>query len=1801
MTDYANKFAETVAAVVKPQLQEARPGHCMRLSDLPLQILEILAPLLAEALPSAHICLLQAQSGPEPWRVSPFKVVELRNQAERPLLVLIPPHLRTGAEDSFDVSTFQVLNVAEALSHLRDWLLAEMPDELAAGIRAVLNFCATTGLADEDAVVAYLMTIRHNDYDPECAGGALYELGLLPDFDLFKIPTQLAYRLEHLNYPSVQVLSDPSFPPALRPRNLKVEAGSLDGPIFRLLQSLGHQGARVWSSRLATEGEWRPYSLDQWHFVKQTELQPVQVRVNALPLPMREDGLARRFEATTGRQFKISWETDPAPQLCRDLAYFRIQAVDPYGIFQWESTRIQKGKSTARSRSRLITSDQLQDLEEGLYFFRVCAYSRNGELLNGNDPPRDPGQPDGKRISESEDIWLDRELGEVPTLSGKAPEVQSIAEARFLANMTELAVGKRTVDSEEIKTYRTEEGQARLQYTLVVGEKAYSLVLPSVLEEAQTKILADATYLGGWRIDFTHVNDRAAQRLDDPVPNTPEAQALRQAREVFFTQLHRDGVNCLEVANLLRYRDAVNNLVDAYCEWIQTLYTEDGLMTPSTVLLGDTVELRLPVQGGRFTRAYLLAPTHPLRLLWLTQHALYLESVVGQSRNSPAPTQVLTQHGIEYLRKALKPEHIPAFIPDQRRHVQVDFGALSPFWSLYGDPSQVDAFSIRSLVRRLLGLRGSGSEVRFSTGQVAAHIDRYLRQHPYIRVLKLNAFNPGDGAVIASALLQLDKNWPDLRYDVRLFTRVDNLPGCGTALADLANVDESERAEALSLSGVINHPTRPKLLFSRAEYADFLRKPRDYAAHLAIMTEALPIRVELHPPLVGRGSYLHGLVHVSVGEYASYQTGMAWRKQYPANQCPDPPAIVGAADRIQTLQSAWGMAVSTVATGRVCTDLLPTTVLQLSPQAESLLHTIHEVCDRVITIDRNLGLDYFDREVGTYLLDYAPENPLGAGERLMLTTRTVEEVEELIAPALTEYLPDLSNATQQQAGVTAILQALRSLSGRLGLRLLAAPNQRDDVIGLALVRLFAEQYGLLQKRFLIPLDAHRDWFQRARAEGNPSLSRSDVVMVYLDPLRRHIEFRLVEVKLRVELGGPAAIQALQGEMAHQLENSEDTLRRLFGFEPGRVDQPFRAKELADVLRFYLERALRFRILDVAQVEVARQFLDTLDDGYELSFASTGVVFAFSENGWQRDVVRSHEFYCIGYDLLRRLVTNAVQRMMRGQAVPSTPTRAMELASSPDTDDDVSSAESAVSEMGPAMEDDPSYGPIRTAFDRTLPPSQKLQMRPRPTLFPEDRKYELEVTREDTSPSEDDGGATPQASAESAEIIGGQLESEQVPDSDQAVDKELAATSREPAPPLDSLTSVQEAATATGRVEPPNVVSCDLFLGDSVLSGQFGLLGTASGYRTAVDLDGCNTISLFGVQGGGKSYTVGSIVEMAIKQIPGINVLPSPLAGVIFHYDDSQEYPPEFVSMVHSNDNPQDLTILEREYGAAPLGINDIVLLVPTDKVEERRREYPLLRVEPITFHPTDLNLSAWRFLMSAVTNQSMYIQQMTMIMRRYRGQLTVDNLRRGVEESGLSKAQKELALGRLDLATQFIDDRHRLSNLVTPGRLLIVDLRDELITRDEALGLFVVMLQIFANVPGFNKLIVFDEAHKYMANADLTDHLVGVIRQMRHQGVTVAIASQDPPSLPAAIIELSSMVILHRFNSPAWLKHVQKSVVAFNSIQTSDVTQLRPGEAFVWANKATDGAVIRGPVKVQCRPRVTRHGGGTRRATGESE
>jgi len=404
--------------------------------------------------------------------------------------------------------------------------------------------------------------------------------------------------------------------------------------------------------------------------------------------------------------------------------------------------------------------------------------------------------------------------------------------------------------------------------------------------------------------------------------------------------------------------------------------------------------------------------------------------------------------------------------------------------------------------------------------------------------------------------------------------------------------------------------------------------------------------------------------------------------------------------------------------------------------------------------------------------------------------------------------------------------------------------------------------------------------------------------------------------------------------------------------------------------------------------------------------------------------------------------------------------------------------------------------------------------------------------------------------------------------------------------------------------PPTL---DIYVGDNQVGKQYGILGKTAEYeqKIALDLNGTNTISLFGVQGAGKSYSIGTVMEMTLRQFQNVNYLSHPLAGVIFHYSESEDYKPEFTSMIYPNTKPDEVNKLRQGYQAQPDRVRDIVLLVPKAKVLERRQEYPNIPVVPISFASSELGIKEWKFLMGAANNSALYIKQFNNLLRSLREDITLANLENAIATTKLlSAAQKELATMRLSLAKEFINDAVELKQLLKPGRLLLVDLRDEFIEKDDALSIFVVMLNIFAAArqedgSTFNKFIVFDEAHKYMANKSLTNVIVETIREMRHKGISLMIASQDPPSLPTEIIELSTILLAHRFNSPQWLKHIQKALIHLAHLTPEEMAGLKQGEAFFWTSKSNDPKFTHRAVKIKTRPRVTQHGGATLTAGGK--
>ncbi len=960
--------------------------------------------------------------------------------------------------------------------------------------------------------------------------------------------------------------------------------------------------------------------------------------------------------------------------------------------------------------------------------------------------------------------------------------------------------------------------------------------------------------------------------------------------------------------------------------------------------------------------------------------------------------------------------------------------------------------------------------------------------------------------------------------------------------------------------------------------AEFQANPDRHAAHLTFLFDVFPakevsaVRVE---EAVGTAP-VYGLLQDFHVDYIEDEHTVAWRRWPQHGPALELPGAEELTDLLADLPRLLSTAAASVATGQVGLKLVPVVTLMLDAQDRALIHRVHEVSDWVITVDRNMGIEFFDHggKPGRpdYLIDHSPDMTSDFGHRLFITSRSLQELEIMLEPALTQY--DLQT---DRGHATVLLHQIRSLSGRLALKLLSSPAQRAEVLGLALARLYLDYQSVFRNQILVPLDTHLELYRVLKSHAGElgdeiSFRRTDLALFDLDTAARTITCRLVEVKCYAGVGDLSAYNQLKGHIATQITQSEQVIAHHFDPHRTPTDRPDRlikTREFVALLEFYLDRAIRYQLFDPDAASEAHTLLATLERGYRLQFTRSALIFDFEKPGTEP---AGHEggieYHRVGKDLIHQLI-EAAKAITYG-----------------------SESEAMTSEPG---------GGTHT---RTLSETKLSVPRLEEAAFlgsPRARSTEAGMY-------EPEGGGD-------IGLQSGSTDAEKARTGPESLEHGRAVTGNEPGkatmPVEHSTTAASVSELPQASEEIPGKSSArtavhaadaqyDILLGATRPSPQYGILGEVAGRKIALDLNETHTISLFGVQGGGKSYTLGAIAEMAALAIPQLNVLPHPLATIIFHYSPTQDYRPEFTSMVAPNDEEGQLQALRERYGAAPQALRDLVLLSPQSKVEARRAEYPNIAIYPLKFAASELQASHWWFLMGAVGSQSTYIRQLNQIMKEHRDDLSLVSIRQGINASRLPDHLKELAHQRLDLAAEYIDDHAHLGEMIRPGRLVIVDLRDEFIEKDEALGLFVVLLQLFADVryqgESFNKLVVFDEAHKYIDSSDLVASLIEVVREMRHKGTSIMVASQDPPSVPVSLIELSSQIILHKFNSPAWLKHIQKANAALAALTPEKLANLSAGEAYVWSSKATDDAFSKGTVQIRCRPRVTRHGGATKTA-----
>ena len=424
------------------------------------------------------------------------------------------------------------------------------------------------------------------------------------------------------------------------------------------------------------------------------------------------------------------------------------------------------------------------------------------------------------------------------------------------------------------------------------------------------------------------------------------------------------------------------------------------------VLALDTVEVELGDHRGERRQAMLVAPTHPLRALWLLVWSKLADWWLAKATKGEKEFVVPTR---DALLGRLSLVNFPAVLAVGPGRIFTAIDNIHPFWTLYGTSNEENPRGLIAEVCTALDLdEPSIGSFSLNGAYLADRVRRYLIQHPYVKTLTLNCFNAGRAKAIADMLVELQGNpdFRDLRYDVRLFVPDPDVPGLGEDLGQLLSPDSALSEEADAFTVLTGTHLSPKLSYSVRATRDFRKSPADYPAHVSMLFDVFPAQEAgaepLEPSSVEHDAApIHGLLQDFSVLYSEVGNTVSWRRR-PKHALAAPlPGVEDLTNLLSRLAETLSCAAASVATHQSGLNLRPVSKLVLTPEDKALLHQVHECSDWVFTVDKNLGIEFFDHSGRSgrpdYLIDHSPDLSSNAGRRVVITSRSLTEIEAMFA------------------------------------------------------------------------------------------------------------------------------------------------------------------------------------------------------------------------------------------------------------------------------------------------------------------------------------------------------------------------------------------------------------------------------------------------------------------------------------------------------------------------------------------------------------------------------------------------------------------------------------------------------------------------------------------------------------------------------------------------------------------------------------------------------------------------------------
>ncbi len=731
--------------------------------------------------------------------------------------------------------------------------------------------------------------------------------------------------------------------------------------------------------------------------------------------------------------------------------------------------------------------------------------------------------------------------------------------------------------------------------------KSYRVFSPPLIREVEKNWAENQGTIGRWRVKVRASGARAASvefiSFDSSLASAPQLWERATASSRRMAERFSTRGGCGQV-----YDQSAKGFEAVFKEymlaWAALLEASDPQLA-----LANTVEVQ--TLSGRAIGLIVL-PSHPLRVAW---HVAY-DNLVLHAKFEDA----LNAGDISKELALLDGAMFPAFLPGLSPGTTFVFADTLGFHAvgMVADSDKEPKAALAILARAIGDAEGGESSPtagRQSAQVLGDEILKYVRTHNDSRYLQIHALRAGDGLTIARSLGHVQRTLqrvgdtesedgsgnPGTAFVLELYPSEEQRVIAGRFIAETrekrrtgaGSLAEDDRwmLESLSLPGGIS---LPRLRWARKETT-----PAS-AAHLAVAFDTFESTVSADDEKQSRGRrpfYVYGLLTFFEREYSGFPSP-AWQ-----SRCLDStdgekhPADRSHTDRLSRLQQ---MIFSCVARNIGASAGL---VLRSEITAEKGHHLkgLHHLCDWVITLDRNAGIEYFDsprdnRDVyELYVIDCVPEREDLGCLQLITSTSNLEEVRRLLDAAL-----DQMGLSQSRRNAEFLMTHLKALSGRLAIRLTGQKAPTSELIALAMAHAYARQgddgcrcWPSLRDGFIIPIDDVQDILPPVQAPGTeaeaePSRAvRPDLIYVRAAP-KSGLQFRFIEVKYRRHLRdarSPELLKIVEQQVGGMSKRWDDW------YLDARVAAPFRAvrrAKLARVLRFYAEKARRHADDDASQ-------------------------------------------------------------------------------------------------------------------------------------------------------------------------------------------------------------------------------------------------------------------------------------------------------------------------------------------------------------------------------------------------------------------------------------------------------------------------------------------------------------------------------------------------------------------------------------------------------------------------------------------